>query len=128
MSQTSNNILKPAINFLQHYAPFNQMSMAHQEYLAMHLEQIFFSEGDIILSSAQGVSEYFYIIKNGQVNTQQNTFKQGECFPITEFIDKNPITFTYYAQKSTICYQLKYSHFEYLMQQCPIFHHFFITL
>ncbi len=139
MTETS-TVLKPAINFLHHYEPFSQMSAAHQEYLAMHLEQLFFAQGDVILSSQQGIVNYFYIIKSGlisvenEMNTESVNARQafkpvislapGECFPIMALIDKRAVFFQHRAIKSTICYKLKYSHFEYLMQQSSIFHDF----
>lgn len=132
--------LKPAISFLQHYEPYSQMSSAHQEYLAMHLEQVFFAESDIILSSQQGVVDYLYIIKSGLVSAENNkgtesmnageTFnpvkilKPGESFPIMALENKRAVFFQHRAIKSTICYKLKLSHFEYLMQQSNIFHEF----
>ncbi|MCU7801270.1 MAG: hypothetical protein KZQ70_14340 [gamma proteobacterium symbiont of Lucinoma myriamae] len=69
MIETS-TVLKPAINFLHHYKPYKQMSLAHQEYLAMHLEQVFFAESDTILSSQYGVADYLYIIKSGVVSAE----------------------------------------------------------
>jgi len=124
MSDTP-SVLKPAINFLQHYQPFAQMSTAHMEYLVMHLEQVFFSEGDNILSTKQGSNDYFYIIKSGLVRDQNTgkTLTPGSGFPINILINQIDMAF-YKAQKSTICYQLKYSHFEYLMQQSRSFNHF----
>ena len=124
MSDTS-RVLKPAVNFLQRYQPFAQMSTAHMEYLTMHLEQVFFSEGDNILSTKQGSNDYFYIIKSGLVRDQNTakTLTPGSCFPINILISQTDTAF-YKAQKSTICYQLKYSHFEYLMQQSRSFNHF----
>ena len=124
MSDTS-SVLKPAVNFLQHYQPFAQMSAAHLEYLAMHLGQVFFSEGDNILSAKQGSNDYFYIIKSGQVRNKNSnkTLTPGACFPVNTLISQADTAY-YKAEKSTICYQLKYSHFEYLMQQSHSFNHF----
>jgi len=126
MSDTS-NVLKPAVNFLQHYQPFAQMSAAHLEYIAMHLDQVFFSEGDNILSAKQESNNYFYIIKSGLVSSRDTnkTLNPGACFPINALIHQ--INTAYYkAEKSTICYQLKYSHFEYLMQQSRSFNYFIV--
>ena len=139
MTDTS-AVLKPAINFLHHYEPFSRMLSAHQEYLAMHLEQVFFAESDTILSSQQGVADCFYIIKSGLVSAENEmdtesvtsrealkpmvVLKPGECFPIMALINKRAVFFQHRAIKSTICYKLKHSHFEYLMQQSNIFHDF----
>jgi len=124
MSDAS-SVLKPAVDFLQHYQPFTQMSSIHLEYLAMHLEQLFFSEGDNILSATRGSNDYFYIIKSGLVSNQNTnkTLTPGSCFPINALINQADTT-CYKAQKSTICYQLKYRNFEYLMQQSRSFNHF----
>ncbi|MCU7939360.1 MAG: cyclic nucleotide-binding domain-containing protein [gamma proteobacterium symbiont of Bathyaustriella thionipta] len=139
MTDTS-TALKPIIDFLHHYEPFSRMSSAHQEYLAMHLEQVFFAESDTILSSQQGMVDCFYIIKNGLVSAEgeMNTdsaspeeasnpimiLKSGECFPVMALKDKRAVFFQHRAIKSTICYKLNYRHFEYLMQQSNIFHRF----
>ena len=67
MTNTS-KALKPILKFLQQYAPFSQMLPAHQEYLAMHLEQVFYAEKDEIISPQDGVVENLYIVKNGAVS------------------------------------------------------------
>lgn len=139
MIETS-TVLKPAINFLHHYEPYKQMSLAHQEYLAMHLEQVFFAESDTILSSQTGVADCLYIIKSGLVSAENEMdagaansqealnpvkiLNPGECFPIAALLSKRAVFFQHRAIKSTICYKLKYSHFEYLMQQSTTFHDF----
>ncbi len=94
----------------------------------MHLEQVFFAEKDIILSAQSGRIEYLYIIKSGQVKlnslAQQKPlqlFNPGECFPIDSLLNKQTVDTSYSAVKSTICYKLKYQHFEYLMQQSNTF-------
>ncbi len=139
MTDTS-QVLRPVLSFLHHHKPFSQMSLTHQEYLAMHLEQVFFAEGDSILSSREGRVETFYIIKSGLVCAENNMDKlsinvqealqpviilePGDCFPLTALINKRAVNFQHRALKSTICYKLKHYHFEYLMQQSTTFHHF----
>jgi CBS domain-containing protein len=133
----TSRVLKPVLSFLYHYKPFSQMSLTHQEYLAMHLEQVFFAEGDSILSSREGRVETFYIIKSGLVcaenkmaiNAQETLqpviiLEPGDCFPLTALINKRAVNFQHRALKSTICYKLKHYHFEYLMQQSTTFHNF----
>lgn len=139
MTDTS-SVLQPVINFLHQYRPFSQMSLAHQEYLAMHLEQVFFAESDIILASENGIADCFYILKSGLISAENelltNTVKTyealkpvkilepGQCFPIAALLKKRAVFFQHRALKSTICYKLKYHHFEYLMQQSTVFNHF----
>ena len=127
MADTS-RVLKPFLSFLQKYAPFNNMLPAHQEYLAMHLEQVFYAENDEILAPHVGVANSLYIIKSGCVISENSDairkFEPGHCFPINALFNKTAVNFQYHAIKSTICYQLTQSHFEYLMQQSNIFHDF----
>jgi CBS domain-containing protein len=113
--------LKPVLTFLQRHPPFKQMSATHQEYLAMHLEQVFFAEKESIIQPIDGVVECLYIVKNGCVSRK---LKAGSCFPVAALLDKRAVNKPYQAIKSTICYQLTQPHFEYLMQQSQVFHEF----
>jgi CBS domain-containing protein len=74
--------------------------------------------------------ESLYIIKNGTVGTKVGNsvrnFSAGNCFPISALLNKRAVNFQYQAMKSTICYRLTQSHFEYLMQQSIIFHDFIL--
>ncbi|MCW8929326.1 MAG: hypothetical protein OQL19_03690 [Gammaproteobacteria bacterium] len=129
MTDTS-KALKPTLTFLQQYVPFKQMLPAHQEYLAMHLEQVFYSEHDEIVLPQDGVAESLYIVKNGRVSANiDNKIKiveVGQCFPIKAITNNRAVNYLHRADKSTICYRLTHSHFEYLMQQSVIFHDFVI--
>jgi len=132
--------LKPIIQFLQHYLPYKQMSSAHLEYLAMHLEQVFFAENETIISAHEGVVDNFYIIKTGQVSAEKIITEQsqsamsaatsmeilnpGQCFPISALVQKRAVYFKHLATKNSICYTLKQHDFEYLMQQSDFFNHF----
>lgn len=128
MTDTS-NALEPVLNFLRQYVPFSQMLPVHQEYLAMHLEQVFYAESDTILKPQDGVINSFYIIKHGCVNSDIDRSVKlsgpGDCFPVSDLLLHQAVNFQYQAIKSTICYKLKHSHFKYLMQQSHIFHDFF---
>ena len=123
--------LKPVLTFLQQYAPFKQMSPAHQEYLAMHLEQVFYAENDDIVLPQDGVTESLYIIKNGcvgvEIDGSEKSLKSGHCFPISAMLNKRAVNFKHQAIKSTMCYRLTRTHFEYLMQQSIIFHDFILN-
>ena len=142
MTDTS-RALKPVLTFLQQYEPFSQMLAAHQEYLAMYLEQVFYAENNDIVLPQDGVADCLYIIKNGcvsgetehrirsqeMISSEENRKEQlqpGHCFPISALVNKRAVNFQHRAIKSTICYRLSQSHFEYLMQQSIIFHDFIL--
>ena len=130
MTDTS-KALKPVLTFLQQYEPFNQMSPAHQEYLAMHVEQVFYAENNGIISPQDGVVDSLYIIKSGCVISETSDatekIESGHCFPINALLNKRAVNFQHQAIKSTICYRLPQSHFEHLMQQSIIFHDFILN-
>ncbi|MCK5649519.1 MAG: cyclic nucleotide-binding domain-containing protein [Gammaproteobacteria bacterium] len=128
MTDTS-RALKPVLTFLQQYEPFSQMLAAHQEYLAMYLEQVFYAENNDIVLPQDGVADCLYIIKNGCVSGEEDLrekLQPGHCFPISALLNKRAVNFQHRAIKSTICYRLTRSHFEYLMQQSIIFHDFIL--
>lgn len=142
MTDTS-RALKPVLTFLRQYEPLSQMLVVHQEYLAMYLEQVFYAENNDILLPQDGVTDCLYIIKNGCVSgeTEQRMrsdemtspvknlkekMAPGHCFPISALVNKRAVNFQHRAIKSTICYRLRKSHFEYLMRQSIIFHDFIL--
>ncbi len=121
--------LKPALTFLQQHVPFCQMLPAHQEYLAMHLEQLFYAENNNIILPEDGVVGALYIVKSGSVSgemddasRERKLLKPGHCFPIDALVNKRAVNIHYQAIKTTICYRLTQLNFEYLMQQSHIFH------
>lgn len=129
MTDTS-RALKPVLTFLHQHEPFSQMLPAHQEYLAMHLEQVFYAENDNIILPQDGVADSLYIIKNGcvsgEIASAVEKLKPGYCFPISALVNKRAVNSQHRAIKSTICYRLTQSHFGYLMQQSIIFHAFIL--
>ncbi len=127
----STRALKPALTFLQQHIPFCRMLPAHQEYLAMHLEQVFYAENDAIILPQDGAVESLYILKNGCVSGETDGFADGvkilntgQCFPINALLNQRAVNSPYRAVKTVICYRLTQSNFEYLMQQSLIFHDF----
>lgn len=129
--------LAPTLVFLQQHSPFNQMLSNHLEYLALHLRQVFYAENEVIIGPDDGPANHFYIIKQGRVrgesvvgtnSEQQNDniweLAPGECFPIGALLSNRAVSLQQRASESTICYELKRSHFEYLFQQSPVFQDF----
>lgn len=129
--------LAPVLVFLQQHSPFNQMSSHHLEYLALHLHQVFYAENEVIINHDDGPAANFYIIKQGRVRGEivvgsgshrQNDnlweLVQGECFPIGALLSRRAVSLQQRASESTICYELKRFHFEYLIQQSTVFNDF----
>ncbi|MDX2506395.1 MAG: DUF294 nucleotidyltransferase-like domain-containing protein [Gammaproteobacteria bacterium] len=134
MSETS-QALAPVLTFLQQHAPFSQMSSIHLEYLAMHLHLVFYAENEAIIGPQDGPAQNFYIIKQGLVRGETLSksgqpadsiweLEQGECFPIGALLTKRAVYLQQRASESTICYELKQEHFEYLLQQSHVFQDF----
>ena len=130
MSKTTTP-LKPVLNFLSQHEPFMGMLPAHQEYLAMHLEQVFYARGEDVIVPEDGVVNSLYIVKHGCIieqaadRTGSCRYSKGDCFPVYWLMHKQAIPFALSAQKTTICFRLREADFEYLMQQSPIFHVFY---
>ncbi len=130
MTETSTP-LKPVLNFLYQHEPFMRMLPAHQEYLAMHLEQVFYARGEAVMVPEEGVVNSLYIVKHGCIIEQvadqasSQSYMKGDCFPVCCLMQKQAVPFTLSAQKTTICFRLREADFEYLMQQSSAFHVFY---
>jgi CBS domain-containing protein len=129
--------LAPILVFLQQHSPFNQMRSSHLEYLAMHLNQVFYADNEVIISPKDGPARSFYIIKQGRVRGEalvgadtdsynDNIWElvPGECFPIGALLANRAVSLQQRASESTICYELKQPHFDNLIQRCPVFKDF----
>lgn len=118
--------LEPILKFLSRYEPYKSMLPAHQEYLAMHVEQVFYAKGETILKPQDGVVDCLYIIKHGQVVLERTdiSFTNGDSFPLYWLLEGLKVPAPLKAQKTTICFCLHRQDFEYMMQQSPVFHLF----
>ncbi len=112
--------------FLNRYKPYKSMLPAHQEYLAMHLEQVFYARGETILQASDGTVDCLYIIKYGLVQIERTDicYTTGDSFPLHWLIKGLKIPTSVTARKTTICFCLQRQDFEYLMQQSPVFYSF----
>ena len=119
------NELEPVLKFLGQYEPYRSMLPTHQEYLAMHLEQLFFAESEIITGPEDDELNGLYIIKSGRVSDNsgpgRTPLAAGDCFPVNALVEHRAVAIQLKAINSTICYQLKQPHFDYLMQQSSVF-------
>ncbi len=116
--------LAPVMQFLNRHEPYKSMLPVHQEYLAMHLEQVFYAKGEIILQPSDGPVDCLYIIKYGLVHLERTdiSFSAGDSFPLYWLLEGVKVPAPLTAQKTTICFCLHRQDFEYLMQQSPVFH------
>jgi CBS domain-containing protein len=136
MMTDSTQLLQPIMSFLHKYTPFQSMSFRHQEYLAMHLDTVFYAEKEIILLPDEGDVDCLYLVKNGLVQAISVTdqrrhhfqyFQIGDSFPVPALLEKRAVNSHYQAVQSTLCYRLNYSHFEYLMQQSVVFNQLMLS-
>ncbi|MGY4491047.1 CBS domain-containing protein [Pseudomonas sp. TE3610] len=109
--------IQGTLQFLQRYAPFNQMDQAHLAYLVEQCQLRFYAAGDSIIKPADGPVEHFYIVKQGQVVGErphtsrrgtETTFEiaTGECFPLAALLGERATRTEHLAAQDTFCLQL----------------------
>jgi len=109
--------IQGTLQFLQRYAPFNQMDHANLAYLVEQCQLRFYATGETIIKPADGPVEHFYIVKQGQVVGErphtsrrgtETTFEiaTGECFPLAALLGERATRTEHRAAQDTFCLQL----------------------
>lgn len=125
-------VLAPVIEFLVRHAPFDRMAPAHLETLARRAQLAFYARGETITDPAQGVSEQFFIIKQGRVRGEVEPggehgaweLQAGECFPIGALLTRRPVRMAQRAAEDTFCFELPRDVFDTLYADSPEFQDF----
>ncbi|ARU57763.1 cyclic nucleotide-binding domain (cNMP-BD) protein [Oleiphilus messinensis] len=123
------------INFLQHHAPFNQMSDVDLEFVVENTQIAFFSKGDMIVSPETGVVDELFIVKKGLVRGYRNnaqahggdtavTLSPGECFPLAAMVAERATQTCHEAVEDTFCFILNKSGFIELLFRSAVFSDF----
>lgn len=113
--------------FLQRHAPFDRLQGAAQDFLAQHLEHVFFPRHSEILTPDAGAVAYFYLIEQGQVRCRpraevpESLLQSGECFPIGALVAGQASDATYSAIEDCFCYRLSAENFQHLLVLSPEF-------
>lgn len=126
--------LTPIIDFLRRHAPFDQMAMAHLEFMAKRLSLGFYAKGEVILSPSDGPAKRLYIIKQGRVrgeipngddgNGGAWELVTGEAFPVGALLSRRPTHLIQRAAEDTFCFELERDDFDRLIAQSEVFHDF----
>ena len=119
----------PVVDFLLRHAPFQDMEREQLEYLAAQLRLGFYAKDEIIIQPGGGVTDTFYIIKQGRVRgerrgTEAWELVAGECFPIGALLSRRATTTLMRAAEDTFCFELAFEHFDTLLRRSPVFHDF----
>ncbi|MEK7759852.1 MAG: cyclic nucleotide-binding domain-containing protein, partial [Pseudomonadota bacterium] len=125
-------VLAPVIEFLVRHAPFDRMTPAHLETLARRAQLAFYARGETITDPAKGVSERFFIIKQGRVRGEIEPggehdaweLHAGECFPIGALLSRRPVRMAQRAVEDTFCFELPRDVFDKLYADSPEFQDF----
>jgi CBS domain-containing protein len=123
------------LQFLQRFAPFNQMEHAHLAYLVEQCRLSFYAAGESIIKPSDGPVEYFYIVKQGRVVGErphsarrgtETTFEitTGECFPLAALLGERATRTEHLADEDTFCLQLNKAAFVKLFALSSTFRDF----
>ncbi|MBV6285754.1 DUF294 nucleotidyltransferase-like domain-containing protein [Pseudomonas aegrilactucae] len=122
------------MQFLQRFAPFNQMENAHLAYLVEQCQLRFYASGESIIKPADGPVEHFYVVKQGRVVGERNhaatgtetTFEitGGECFPLAALLGERATRTEHLAAEDTFCLQLNKAAFIRLFALSDVFRDF----
>ncbi|NJR71706.1 MAG: hypothetical protein HC782_00505 [Gammaproteobacteria bacterium] len=128
----SSTILNATVANLRRHMPFDQMDVAHIQYLAAHLTLNYFAKGATILSPTHGAVASVWIVERGAVGGVSGyltddplfTLHEGEMFPIGAAMSERASVCTYLADTDTFCYVLPLAAFEHAMDVSRPFRHF----
>jgi CBS domain-containing protein len=128
--------INATMDHLRHYAPFDQMEQEHLMWLAQRLTLVQYDQGEIILSSVQGVAQNLFIIKQGVVKGERKIMiaqheetallelNEGECFPLGALRSRRPVNSVYRAREKAVCYRLSANDFLALTHTSAAFNDF----
>jgi CBS domain-containing protein len=109
--------IQGTMQFLQRFAPFNQMESAHLAFLVEQCQLRFYAAEESIIKPSDGPIEHFYIVKQGRVVGErphtarggtETTFEisTGECFPLAALLGERATRTEHLAAEDTFCLQL----------------------
>ncbi len=127
--------IQGTMQFLLHYAPFNQMELGHLAQMVEQCRLRFYAAGDPIVSPADGKIEHIFIVKQGLVLGQRPTpsgeamettkeIAPGECFPVAAMVSERATRSHYIAAEDTFCLQLGRAAFVHTYNQSEAFRDF----
>ena len=127
--------IQGTMQFLQRFAPFNQMPQNHLAFLVEQCQLRFYAAGESIIRPADGPVEHFYIVKQGRVFGErqhvsragvETTFEiaTGECFPLAALLGERATRTEHVAGEDSFCLQLNKAAFIRLFSLCEVFRDF----
>jgi len=123
--------------FLREHAPFSRMDDAHLAHFAENASLRFYADGDVVLSPDQGPITQLYVVKQGRIDGERPSGKEGEtettfeisigeCFPIAALIGERPTHTLHRAAGDTFCLSIENDAFITLLSQSESFRDFCI--
>ncbi|WP_060482899.1 DUF294 nucleotidyltransferase-like domain-containing protein [Pseudomonas sp. NBRC 111119] len=127
--------IQGTLQFLQRFAPFNQMEHSHLAYLVEQCQLRFYASGESIIKPVDGPVEHFYIVKQGRVVGErqhrvkpgvETTFEitSGECFPLAALLGERATRTEHLAGDDTFCLQLNKAAFIRVFSMSGVFRDF----
>lgn len=129
------DLIHATITHLQQFMPFQKMDIPSLTFLAQHIEVNYFAQGEIILDHTSDIPEYFFIVKQGVIESQREArenqfyknafeFEEGECFPVGPLVSQSPNLSQFIAITDCFVYQIPSHIFHELRQQSSVFKDF----
>ena len=123
-----------SLEFLQRHAPFNQMPLEHQTFLAERLRESFFPRNSVVTGPEHGIADKLYIIKQGRIRGYSKIdaanddsvweLVEGESFPVGALLSHREVHTWHRAVEDTECYELSREDFVTLLNMSSVFHDF----
>ncbi len=121
--------------FLRQYAPFDDMSGEHLDYLVERLTTRDYARGEALIHPDDGPAERLFIIRSGRVGGESPRGEEqdgrpvwelhaGECFPVGALITGKPPRTIHRALEATTCFELDKGDFTHLLHVSEEFHSF----
>lgn len=131
--------LQSLIQLFKQYPPFSSLSADEMLQLLKRGQLVFYAQGDVIASPAQGTCEQLWIVRQGMVRiasvehdaTGQYSEKQvigmlgvADCFPLGALMGERPTSRLYVAAEDVFCVQIDKTDFLHVLHQSESLRHF----
>ncbi len=120
----SNVIVNRVKEFLQRFPPFSFLDSESLLHVAKSVEIRYFSVGEYLFKQGEDAQDYFFVLKEGQINLTENKSQgsvtaeicdEGDVFGVLALLGNRPYILTAHVAENSLVYAIPIAVFEELV-------------